>query len=68
VNSLRIIPSELGERAATVGLVNLVVGRVLAVVGRVLAPEAIDGALALDRGPIGVPTGKSSYPPGSFRA
>ncbi len=43
------------------GLVNLVVGRVL-------APEAIDGALALDRGPIGVPTGKSSYPPGSFRA
>jgi predicted NBD/HSP70 family sugar kinase len=46
---LRIVPSALGERAATVGLVNLVVRRVL-------APEAIDAALAADSGPLGVPT------------
>jgi predicted NBD/HSP70 family sugar kinase len=52
---LRIVPSSLGERAATVGLVNLVVGRVL-------APEAIDRALAADHGAIGVPT---SAGPGS---
>ncbi|GAA0945326.1 ROK family protein [Virgisporangium aurantiacum] len=54
---LRIVPSSLGERAATVGLVNLVVGRVL-------APEAIDRALAADHGPIGV----LSYPPRTLRA
>ncbi|GAA1034588.1 ROK family protein [Virgisporangium ochraceum] len=46
---LRIVPSALGERAATVGLVNLIVQRVL-------AAEAIDAALALDAGPLGVPT------------
>jgi predicted NBD/HSP70 family sugar kinase len=46
---LHIIASQLGERAATVGLVNLVVERVL-------APEAIDRALAHDHGPLGVPT------------
>lgn len=36
---LRIVPSELGERAATVGLVHLVLERVL-------SPEAVDRALA----------------------
>lgn len=46
---LRVVPSALGERAATVGLVNLVVAQVL-------APEAIDRALASDHGTIGVPT------------
>lgn len=46
---LHIVPSALGERAATVGLVNLVVEKVL-------APEAIDRALASGAGPLGVPT------------
>jgi predicted NBD/HSP70 family sugar kinase len=46
---LHIVPSVLGERAATVGLVNLVVHKVL-------DPAAIDAALAVDPGPLGVPT------------
>ena len=46
---LHIVPSTLGERAATVGLVNLIVRRIL-------DPEAIDAALAVDPGPLGVPT------------
>ncbi|HET8660725.1 MAG TPA: ROK family protein [Micromonosporaceae bacterium] len=37
--ALRIVPSELGERAATVGLVHLVLERVL-------SPEAVDRTLA----------------------
>lgn len=42
--ALRIVPSELGERAATVGLVHLVLERVL-------SPEAVDRALASASGP-----------------
>jgi predicted NBD/HSP70 family sugar kinase len=48
--ALQIVPSRLGERAATVGLVHLVVERVL-------APEAVDRALSA--GGFGVPAGKA---------
>ncbi len=47
---LRIVPSQLGDRAATVGLVNLVVTRVL-------APDAVDHALSAHAGQFGLPTG-----------
>jgi predicted NBD/HSP70 family sugar kinase len=47
--ALQIVPSQLGERAATVGLVHLVVGRVL-------APEAVDRALSARPGAFGAPT------------
>ncbi|MET7401863.1 ROK family protein [Dactylosporangium sp. NPDC005572] len=47
---LRIVPSRLGERAATAGLVHLVVTRVL-------APDAIDRALADRDGALGPSAG-----------
>lgn len=50
--ALQIVPSRLGERAATVGLVHLVVERVL-------APEAVDRALSARTGGFGVPAGKA---------
>jgi predicted NBD/HSP70 family sugar kinase len=50
--ALQIVPSLLGERAATVGLVHLVVARVL-------APEAVDRALSAQTGAFGVPAGNA---------
>ncbi|MBM0224751.1 ROK family protein [Micromonospora sp. ATA51] len=50
--ALRIVPSELGERAATVGLAQLIAARVL-------APEAIDRALGAGVDTFGVPIGRA---------
>jgi predicted NBD/HSP70 family sugar kinase len=55
---LRIVPSRLGERAATVGLVHLVTTRVF-------APDAIDRALSLNAHTFGVPLDGAGTPVGA---